>query len=543
MADPDYIVVGAGSSGCVLANRLSGPGGGTVLLLEAGGSARGLMHAMPLAATKLWFDPKASWSYWSQPEPGLGGRRIPVPRGKGLGGSSAINGTVYNRGHPHDYDAWAEQGLAGWDHASLLPYFRRLEDHWRGEDHLHGVGGPVPVTPLGARSPLTPPALAAARAMGFPITQDFIGEPEGWGLPDMNVDRRGRRVSAADAFLRPIRSRKSLRVETGAQVLRVLIEQGRAVGIDYLLHGERRTVRAGREVVLCGGAFASPQLLLLSGIGDADELRAAGVEPLVQLSGVGRGLIDQPAASFEVASRSPLTFERTLRLDRFIAAVVRWGLGQGGPAAGPPVVAMGHIRTVQGSQAPDVRAMLSAAAMDSRVWIPGLTRRKGPVIQASFAVAHPASRGRVTLASADPLAAPAILYNLLADPQDMAGLKRAYRLMRELVRRPELAEFAGELLRPAAEPADDEALEVYLRQVAGTTSHPLGTCRMGVGEDSVVDAQCRVRGVESLRVVDLSVFPTQISGNPHAPAMMLGDRVADMMLGRPALPAAEGGVA
>jgi len=510
-----------------------------VLLLEAGGTSRSLMHAMPLVATKLWFDPKASWSYWSQPEPGLGGRRIPAPRGKGLGGSSAVNGTVYNRGNPGDYAAWASQGLPGWDYASLLPYFRRIEDHWRGEDAVHGVGGPVPVTPLRSRSPLTPRALAAARDMGFSISEDFIGEPEGWGLPDMNIDRRGRRVSAADAFLRPIVGRDTLKVETGAQVLRVLLENGRAVGVEYLLNGERRTARANREVILSGGAFASPHLLLLSGVGPGDELRAAGVEPIVELPNVGRGLVDQPAGSFEVASKLPLTFERTLRLDRFIVAMVQWGLGLGGPGAGPPVIAMGNIRTVQNAKVPNVRAMLSGAAMDSRVWIPGLTKRKGYVMLASFGVAHPKSRGSVTLGSADPSEPPRILYNLLTHPQDMEDLKHAYRYMREFVSHPALADVTGALLRPAVEPANDAELEDYLRKVAGTTSHPLGTCKMGVGEDAVVDGRCRVRGVEGLRVIDASVFPVQISGNPHAPAMMLGDKLADDIMGRPALSPAD----
>ncbi len=537
MEAPDYIVVGAGSAGCVVANRLSGPGGGRVLLLEAGGSARGLLHAMPLAATKLWFNPRSSWSYWSEPEPGLGGRRIPAPRGKGLGGSSAINGTVYNRGNPKDYDAWAQLGLTGWDYASLLPYFLRIEDHWRGEDAVHGAGGPVPVTPLSSRSPLTPRALAAARSMGFPITEDFIGEPEGWGLPDMNIDRRGRRVSAADAFLRPILHRDTLRVETGAQVLRVILEGRRAVGIEYLQGGERRMARASREVILCGGAFASPHLLLHSGVGPADELHAAGVEPIIDLPGVGRGLIDQPAGSFEVASKLPLTFERTLRIDRFLAALVRWGLGFGGPAAGPPVIAMANIRTVQGEGAPDVRAMLSGAAMDSRVWVPGLTRRKGYVILASFGIAHPRSRGRVTLGSGDPLDPPRILYNLLVEPEDMADLKRAYRLMRELVGQSALHDVVGALIRPVSELTGDAELEDYLRKVAGTTSHPLGTCKMGVADGAVVDGECRVRGVAGLRVVDASVFPTQISGNPHAAVMALGDRLGDLILGRPSLPA------
>src|SRR5208283_5102853 len=239
-AEYDYIVIGAGSAGCVVANRLSAPGGGSVLLLEAGGSSRGVLYRMPLAATKLWFNPRSSWCYWSEPEPGLGGRRLPVPRGKALGGSSAINGTIYNRGSPEDFDQWRDAGLIGWDYRSLLPYFRRIESHWRGSDERHGAGGEVPVTPLRCLSPLAPAFLEAARQMGIPLTEDFLGlRPEGIGLPEMNIDRRGRRVSAADAFLWPIRSRKTLAIAQRTQALRLLIERGRAVGIEYLAGRER----------------------------------------------------------------------------------------------------------------------------------------------------------------------------------------------------------------------------------------------------------------------------------------------------------------
>jgi choline dehydrogenase len=531
----DYIVIGAGSAGCVVANRLSAADGGSVLLLEAGGSSRAIRYRMPLAATKLWFNPRSSWGLWSEEEAGLGGRRLPVPRGKALGGSSAINGTIFNRGSPHDYDQWQEAGLDGWNYASLLPYFRRIENHWRGADTWHGGGGEVPVTALSYRSPLAPYVLDAARQMGWPITDDFLGaRPEGIGLPDLNVDRRGRRVSAADAFLWPIRSRKSLTIRPQARVLRLLIENGRAAGVEYLLDGTRCLARARREVILSAGAIASPQLLLLSGIGPADELRALGITLIQQLA-VGQNFNDQPGASFEFACRLPLSFTRNLRIDRFVLGLAQWAVGLGGPAAGPPMVAMGAWRFDPNSRSPDLRMMVAAATMQSKVWYPGITSGGGHQLLMNFALAHPRSRGSITLASTDPLAAPRIRYNLLTDPRDMDGLKKIYRLMREFVRQPALVPVAGALTRPAPEPATDQELEAYLRTVAGTTAHPLGSCRMGTDADAVVDGQCRVRGIEALRVIDASIFPTQISGNPHAAIMMLGDRVSDMILGKAAL--------
>ena len=511
----DYIVIGAGSSGCVVANRLSAPGGGSVLLLEAGGASRSPRYRMPLAATKLWFDPGSSWSLFTEPEPGLDGRRLPVPRGRALGGSSAINGTIYNRGSPHDYDQRRDAGLTGWDFASLLPYFRRIEHHWRGADAFHGAGGEVPVTRPRHPSRFAPAVLEAARQMGLPVTDDFLGpDSEGIGIPDLNVNASGRRVSAADAFLTPIRARTSLTVHTRAQVTRIRIEAGSAVGVAYLHNGAAVEARAAREIILCAGAIASPYLLLLSGIGPADELARIDVAPVHDLPAVSRDLTDQPGAGFEIATRLPHSFAHSLRADRFAFAMLQWALGFGGPASGPPMVAMGALRTQKTGRFPDMRLVVASATMQSKVWVPGIGPPPTHRLLANCAVAHPQSRGSVSLASLDPGTPPAIRFNLLTAAADVDRLRACYRLLRDLFRQPAAAALTGPITRPSPEPADDAALDAYLRAACGTTSHPMGSCRMGVDTDAVVDPTCRVRGIDALRVVDASVSPTQISGNP-----------------------------
>jgi len=530
----DYIVVGGGSSGAPLAARLSEGGDARVLLLEAGPRPRGLDFKIPVALTKLWFSPAATWSYMTEPEPGLDGRRLPVPRGRVLGGTSAINGMVVTRGAAADYDRWESLGLPGWSYKDVLPYFKRVESNWRGATPDHGDHGPLPTTRYPAVSPYSPLAFAAAEAMGFSATDDFCGpQPEGFGFPDFNI-RRGRRITSADAYLTPARSRPNLTVETGARVLRVLIEDGRAVGVEMLQDGQTRTVRAEHEVLLCGGAIASPQLLLLSGVGGADELKLAGVAPVVDLPGVGRELEDQPAARFALASDPSIGFQSQLRADRVALSAIRWFLFGTGPLAALPLLASFIVRTRPEATQPDMRLMVGAAPLESRIWFPGVRTPAPPVMTAAFSLCHPKSRGWVKLASADPLAQPRIAFNLLTDPEDLAEMRRGYRMMREMLRQPTLALHAREMVQPPVEPKTDDEIDAYLRAMAATTFHPIGSCRMGVGEDAVVDGAFRVRGVEGLRVVDTSVFPTQIGGNPNVPAMMIAEKAADLILGRPA---------
>lgn len=528
MAEHDYIIVGAGSSGAALAGRLT-DAGRSVLLLEAGGAASSIRYRVPAAFMSLWFSPDSSWMYQGEPEPGLNGRCMPIPRGRVVGGSSAINGMICNRGAPQDYDNWAAGGLEGWAYEDLLPYFRRSETNWRGASRWHGGSGPVTVSPYPNPSPHARLVSEAARAMGFSETDDFAGPaPEGFGLPDMNV-RRGRRVSAADAYLEG--RRPTLTVATRAQALRILIENGCAVGVEYLQGGKVRIARTAGEVILSGGPINTPQLLMCSGIGPADELRRHDIGVRLDQPRIGRDLEDQPGVRFTFSAKEPLSLTRELRADRAARAALTWLVSGRGLLAAPPLMGFFIVRTREGLAQPDMR-MIVSAPMESRVWFPGWRKPVGPGLNVGVSLTHPRSRGSVSLASADPLAKPLIRYNVYSDPHDLAEMRRGFRLARELVRQPSLSRLVGDLAQPAAEPKSDDEVDAYLRAATMTTFHPIGSCRMGAGGAAPVDGEFRLRGIDNLRVVDTSVFPTQIGGNPNLPAMMLAERAADMLLER-----------
>lgn len=529
-SDPfDYIIVGAGSAGCVLASRLSEEPGARVLLLEAGGSDRRWDVKIPLAVSKLWPNPALTWGFLSEPEPELEGRRLPVARGRMLGGTSSLNGMMAIRGHKADYDGWRDSGLTGWGWDDVLPWFRKLERHWRGETAEHGGSGPLSVEPHPAPSPLMARAVEAARALGFPITEDFNGSrTDGFGMPDFTI-RNGRRCSSADAYLRPALHRPNLQVRTGALVERVRIIDGRAVGVTARIDGQSRRFTATREVILAGGAINSPQLLMLSGIGPAAHLQAHGIAPLADSPDVGRNLMDHPGCGMEFDLAPELAFERNLRLDRLGLSFLKWLTAGKGVFGAPPLAISANIASRPGSSEVDLHFLLVPLAMESRIWFPGIAKAFGPRLGAMWSLNYPRSRGKLTLRSPDPADHPCIAFHLLSDPADRAAMVHGYHVLRRLLDQPALADVIGERRRPVGDLASDEDVLAFVRASAMTAYHPSGTCRMGADPASVVDGELRVRGITRLRVADASIFPVLPGGNTNLPVIMVAERAADFI--------------
>ena len=535
----DYIIVGGGSAGCVLASRLSENAGQRILLLEAGGADRHPLISIPLAMRFVSQNPALRWDFETEPEPHANNRRLTPPRGRVLGGSSSINAIIYARGNPLDYDQWRQLGLEGWGYADVLPYFKRSEDSWRGGDDYHATGGPLKTSPLGLDSPLYDLFSTSAEKLGFPKSSDYNGaEPEGVARPDMTIGN-GRRASTARVFLRPAMKRPNLRVETGALGHRVLVEGGRAVGVEYGQGGQVLSATAEREVILAGGSYNSPQLLLLSGIGPADELKALGIEPVLDRAQVGKNLHDHVNAVSSFDLGKPVSLDSLLRFDRISLSALRWSLFHSGPLANFPTSCVCFLRVHEQSERPDLEFLISPVWPDARMWFPGIRKPVGHRFTNRMAVLHPRSRGALTLRSSDPRAMPRILWNLFDDPADLDTLKKGMKTMRAIYATPPLADVVDKELSPGPAVKTEAEIEEWLRDNCQTAQHPAGTCRMGADQDSVVDEKLRVRGIDGLRVADCSIMPDVVGSNTNAPTIMIAEKAANMIQDRAAPPPAE----
>ncbi|MXO65152.1 GMC family oxidoreductase [Altericroceibacterium endophyticum] len=534
----DYIIVGAGSAGCVLANRLSADPTKRVLLLEAGGSHKRFYLTMPMAFLRALMKPEFTWGYMSEPEPHLNGRRIPLPRGKVLGGSSSINGMFYMRGHSRDFDGWRQMGCTGWGYDSVLPYFRRMEDSWRGENEYHGDKGPLSVVAVDTEKRLHHPLMDSAEAAGYSTSDDLAGEvEEGFARGELTIDRKGRRHSTARAYLEPAMERSNLTIITGAKTRRVLMDGKRAIGVEYLHEDELKTAHAKGEVILSGGSYNSPQLLMLSGIGPAEHLTDKGIAVQHDLPGVGRNLSEHPRVPLTFKLKKPVSFLNELRLDRVVRSVARWALSGKGAFASQLNSANIILRSREGLEQPDIQLFANPIRLDAQIWFPGWRKKQEDQIIADVILLHPASRGWMELRSADPDDSPAITLNNFADPEDFATARRGIEIARKVYRTEPQAELTGDEVVPGADLTSEQELNDYIRRTAGVTQHPVGTCTMGQGPMAVVDPELRVHGLEGLRVVDASIMPTVPGANTNAATIMIAEKASDMILGKAPLPA------
>ena len=530
--EAEYVIVGAGSAGCAMAYRLA-EAGKSVLVIEHGGSDAGPFIQMPGALSYPMNMRRYDWGYRSEPEPHLGGRQLACPRGKVIGGSSSINGMVYVRGHARDFDHWRDRGADGWGYSDVLPYFKRLEA-WHdgghgGDPGWRGRNGPLHVSRGTMANPLTRAFVAAGGQAGYELTEDYNGhKQEGFGPFDMTV-WRGRRWSAASAYLRPALARETCTL-VRALVQKVVIEEGRAVGVEAIVRGRAQVIRARAEVILAASAINSPKLLMLSGVGPAAHLAEHGIDVVADRPGVGGNLQDHLELYIQMAASQPVSLYRYWSLHGKAWVGLRWLLGRRGPGASNQFESCGFIRSRAGVEYPDIQFHFLPIA----VRYDGMAAAEGHGFQAHVGPMRSASRGTVTLRSADPADAPVIRFNYMSEDSDWVDFRRCIRLTREIFAQEAFAPFARHEIQPGAAVQGDDGLDAFIRDHAESAYHPCGTCRMGRADDpwAVVDPQGRVIGVDGLRVADSSLFPRITNGNLNAPSIMTGEKIADAVLGR-----------
>ena len=527
----DYIIIGAGTAGCVLANRLSTDPEATVCLLEAGPSDNTPLAHIPSFVGTLMFHKQYAWGYKSVPQPQLGGREILLPRGRILGGCSSTNGMAYFRGHPRDFDEWAEMGNKGWSFREVLPYFVRSEnnDDYR-DSPWHGTQGEMHISHVRKYNPMITPFLAATGAMGYGRCTDFNGaaDPAGFDVRQ-NAIHKGRRVSGVTAFLDPVRQRRNLDITTACLVRKIIIEDGRATAVEVERNGAVLRINARREVLLCAGTYGSPAILQHSGIGDATALHRLGIEVKLHLPAVGRNLHDHPSTVVQMKSSNSESYGISWKaLPRNALSVFQYLLFRSGQIAGNLFEVTGFLRTTSGLDRPDVQFVFMPANRPN----PGFPFPVGHGFGINSILLRPKSRGSVTIASSDPRAAPHIDNAFLRDDADVEPLLRGLRIARNILAMPQLVKYQATEILPGPALDKDDELRDYMKRTCTAVHHPGGTCRMGSDADAVVDPQLRVRGIAGLRVVDAAIFPRMVGGNSNAGVVMVAEKAADMILGK-----------